>query len=140
MNDFTTTTTTADTDIEKYVSVSKTLGSAYYLILTALILKACDTIAHALIPVVGATTSNNNDDENDNDNSEGGDSGNGGEDGNDKRSSDFIKDDKDMKISTTSIVYVNDVKIYNDKEPSNITMNPIVAEMVRPVGSIYDDL
>ena len=123
MNDFTTTasTTTADTDIEKYVTVSKILGSAYYLILTALILKACDAIVHALIPVIAK-------------NDQGGEAGDSGN----------IKDGKESSsMSSSTIVYVDDVKIINEKVPSApsvITMNPIVAEMVNPAGSIYDDL
>jgi len=141
MNDFTTSATstaTADTDIEKYVTVSKILGSAYYLILTALILKAFDAIVHALIPVIAST---DGDDDDADKNDQGGEAG---DSGNDSRSSDYIKDGKDSSsMSSSTIVYVDDVKIINEKAPSApsvITMNPIVAEMVSPAGSIYDDL
>ena len=133
MNDFTTTasTATADTDIEKYVTVSKILGSAYYLILTALILKACDAIVHALIPVIASTDGDDDDADKNDQGGEAGDSGN-------------IKDGKESSsMSSSTIVYVDDVKIINEKVPSApsvITMNPIVAEMVNPAGSIYDDL
>ena len=136
MNDFTTSATstaTADTDIEKYVTVSKILGSAYYLILTALILKGCDAIVHALIPVIAST---DGDDDDADKNDQGGEAG---DSGNDSRSSDYIKDG----MSSSTIVYVDDVRIINEKAPSApsvITMNPIVAEMVSPAGSIYDDL
>jgi hypothetical protein len=120
--------------------VSKILGSAYYLILTSLILKACDAIAHALIPVIATTDGGDDADDNDDQGCE------GGEKGNDSQSSDYIKDGKDSSsssMSSSSIVYVDDVKIINDKVPSApsvTTMNPIVAEMVSPAGSIYDDL
>jgi len=141
MNDFTTSATstaTADTDIEKYVTVSKILGSAYYLILTALILKGCDAIVHALIPVIAST---DGDDDDADKNDQGGEAD---DSGNDSRSSDYIKDGKDSSsMSSSTIVYVDDVKIINEKAPSApsvITMNPIVAEMVSPAGSIYDDL
>ena len=133
MNDFTTTasTATADTDIEKYVTVSKILGSAYYLILTALILKACDAIVHSLIPVIASTDGDDDDADKNDQGGEAGDSGN-------------IKDGKESSsMSSSTIVYVDDVKIINEKVPSApsvITMNPIVAEMVNPAGSIYDDL
>jgi len=115
---------THGTKMQKHINVNKTLGSAFYLILTALILKACDVIIHGLIPIV--TITDGNADSNDDN------SGNGYDDGHGSNRSNIIKDSKD-------VLYASDVEIVCDDKTPSIIMNPIVAEMVRPAGSFYDD-